>query len=110
MGFLGMFHAAEFVSPGLATVIANAQPIIAAVLAHIFLGEHLKATGTIGLWFEVLERVSLIRANAFTFLVPIFGLMIGAAFFSERLEAVHIVSVVLVLSGILLVQRSAASS
>ncbi len=29
MGFLGMFHAAEFVSPGLATVIANVQPIIA---------------------------------------------------------------------------------
>src|SRR3546814_6697573 len=26
LGFLGMFHAAEFVSPGLATVIANAQP------------------------------------------------------------------------------------
>lgn len=25
LGFLGMFHAAEFVSPGLATIIANAQ-------------------------------------------------------------------------------------
>jgi drug/metabolite transporter (DMT)-like permease len=44
-----MFHAAEFVSPGLATVIANVQPIVAAVLAYVFLGERLKATGRIGL-------------------------------------------------------------
>ena len=35
MGFFGMFYAAEFVSPGLATVIVNVQPIIAAVLAHV---------------------------------------------------------------------------
>lgn len=185
MGFLGMFHAAEFVSPGLATVIASVQPIIAAVLAHVFLGERLKVIGKLGLavglagitvialpglaadqiqgypigiayvvlaatgvsvgnvaikrltgqidpimamgfqlligavplsllsmltedvssltwstefvlvlvalalfgsslafwlWFEALGRVWLNRANAFTFLVPIFGLMVGAAF------------------------------
>jgi drug/metabolite transporter (DMT)-like permease len=212
IGFLGMFHAAEFVSPGLATVIANVQPIIAAVLATVFLGERLQAIGKIGLavgltgiaviawpgiaadhvegyslgiayvilaasgvsvgniamkrltgqadpimamgfqlligavplaflsmltenvslltwstqfvlvlvalsvfgsslafwlWFEVLERVSLNRANAFTFLVPIFGLMIGAAAFEERLEAVQFVGVILVIAGIFLVQRSA---
>jgi drug/metabolite transporter (DMT)-like permease len=215
IGFLGMFHAAEFVSPGLATVIANVQPIIAAVLATVFLGERLQAIGKIGLavgltgiaviawpgiaadhvegyslgiayvilaasgvsvgniamkrltgqadpimamgfqlligavplaflsmltenvslltwstqfvlvlvalsvfgsslafwlWFEVLERVSLNRANAFTFLVPIFGLMIGAVFFGERLEAVQIGGVVLVLTGILLVQPNADST
>ena len=215
MGFLGMFHAAEFVAPGLATVIANVQPIIAAVLAHVFLGESLKAMGKFGmavslagiivialpglaadhiqgyslgiayvvlaatgvsvgnvaikrltgqvdpimamgcqlligavplsllsvltedvsslawstefllvllalavfgsalafwLWFEALERVSLNHANAFTFLVPIFGLMFGAAFFGERLETIQATGVVLVLSGIILVQRSAASS
>ena len=33
LGFVGMFHAAEFLAPGLATVIANAQPLIAAILA-----------------------------------------------------------------------------
>ena len=43
-------------------------------------------------------------------LVPVFGLMIGAAFFGERLEVVQAVGVVLVLIGILLVQRRAASS
>jgi len=215
MGFLGMFHAAEFVSPGLATVIANVQPIVAVGLAHVFLGDRLKAAGRFGLavglvgiaviawpglagdsargyaqgiayvllaaagvstgnvaikrltgqvdpimvkgfllllgaaplallsmltedvlllawspefvlvlvslavlgsslafwlWFEVLEWVSLNRANAFTFLAPIFGLMIGATFFGERFGTVHVVGVVLVLGGILLVQRSAASS
>jgi drug/metabolite transporter (DMT)-like permease len=34
------------------------------------------------LWFEALERVEL-RANAFTFLVPIFGIAIGAAFLAS---------------------------
>ena len=49
LGFLGMFHAAEFVSPGLATVIANTQPLLAAILAHVVLGEKLTARGEIGL-------------------------------------------------------------
>ncbi len=57
-----------------------------------------------------LERVELNQANAFTFLVPIFGLIIGAAFFSERLEAVQIAGVVLVLAGVFLVQRDAGST
>jgi len=39
VGFIGMFHAAEFVSPGLATAIANARPLIAALLGRIVLGE-----------------------------------------------------------------------
>lgn len=61
------------------------------------------------LWFEAL-RVELNRANAYTFLVPIFGLMIGAAFFRELLEAVQAAGVILVLTGIFLVQPSTASS
>ncbi|MGK7655044.1 DMT family transporter [Roseovarius sp. B08] len=50
LGFLGMFHAAEFVSPGLATVIANTQPLLAAVLAAFWLGEKLSLIGSIGLF------------------------------------------------------------
>jgi len=212
LGFLGMFHAAEFVSPGLATVIANTQPILAAVLGHALLGERLKAAGKAGLmiglagiatiawpglasgeirgyslgiayvvlaavgvsvgnvaikrltghvdavmamgfqmligaaplallsiltedvaslawstefvlvlvtlsvfgsslvfwlWFSALEKVDLNRANAFTFLVPIFGLAVGAALFEERLGWLQGVGVLLVLSGIALVQRDA---
>ena len=45
-----MFHAAEFVSPGLATVIANTQPLLAAVLAAFWLGEKLSLIGSIGLF------------------------------------------------------------
>ena len=50
LGFLGMFHAAEFVSPGLATVIANTQPLLAAVLAALWLGEKLSIRGGSGLF------------------------------------------------------------
>jgi drug/metabolite transporter (DMT)-like permease len=49
LGFLGMFHAAEFVSPGIATVIANTQPLLAALLASTFLDEHLDGRGKAGL-------------------------------------------------------------
>jgi drug/metabolite transporter (DMT)-like permease len=45
-----MFHAAEFVSPGVATVIANTQPLLAAVLAAFWLGEKLSFLGNSGLF------------------------------------------------------------
>lgn len=49
VGFIGMFHAAEFVSPGLATAIANAQPLIAALLGRIVLGERLGLVRKLGI-------------------------------------------------------------
>lgn len=49
LGFLGMFHAAEFVSPGIATVIANTQPLLAAVLGVVILDERLTTRGVAGL-------------------------------------------------------------
>lgn len=211
LGFLGMFHAAEYVSPGLATVIANIQPLVAAVLAQAFLGERLAVIGKAGLlaglvgivmiawpglapgsregymigiaygalaaggaaigniamgrlagktdaimtmglqlligaaplamlsmategasvawsskfvvilivlavfgtslaywlWFSVLKEVSLSRANAFTFLVPVFGLAVGAALFNEQLAWLQLAGIVVVLSGVALVQRDA---
>ena len=211
LGFLGMFHAAEYVSPGLATVIANSQPLLAAVLAQAFLGERLVVLGKIGLlagligivmiawpglaadgregyvvgiaysalaaagaavgntamgrlagktdaimtmglqlligavplaivsattedassitwsgkfvvilfilavfstslaywlWFSVLRDVSLSRANAFTFLVPVLGLTVGVALFGEQLSWLQVAGIVAVLGGITLVQRS----
>jgi len=207
LAYLGMFHASEFVSPGIATVIANTQPLLAAVLASMFLGEHLDRRGKIGLtlgfsgivviviprlstmnadsylvgigyillaalgitisnvlirkiaphvdavmamgvqlliggvplaigafvmedpssvdwslefvlilagiglfgsalaywlWIEVLKRTELNRANAFSFLVPIFGLSMGAIFFSERLGWFQIIGIGLSLVGVIL--------
>jgi drug/metabolite transporter (DMT)-like permease len=49
LGFLGMFHAAEYVTPGLATVIANTQPLLAAALGFVVLGERVSPRGALGL-------------------------------------------------------------
>ena len=49
LGFLGMFMASEFVSPGIATVLANAQPLMAAALAAAVLGERVGRRGKTGL-------------------------------------------------------------
>ncbi len=205
LAFFGMFHAAEFVSPGIATVIASTQPLMAALLAHWFLGERLSFRGKVGLvlgflgivlisvpelaagegdafrigiyyivvsavgitvsnvvikriatridplmamgwqlvigsiplviiaaatedptavrwtaeflgsliglslagtafaywlWCSVLKSVELSHANAFTFLVPVFGLGMGVAFYQEQLPAIAIAGIVLTLLGI----------
>ena len=205
LAFFGMFHAAEFVSPGIATVIASTQPLMAALLAHRFLGERLSIRGQAGLvvgflgiilisvpqlsagggdafrigiayivvaaigitvsnvvikriatridplmamgwqlviggiplaviaaatedptavrwtveflgsliglslagtalaywiWCKVLKSVALSHANAFTFLVPMFGLGMGVGFYGEQLPAVAIAGIALTLLGI----------
>lgn len=215
LGYLGMFHAAEFVTPGLATVIANTQPLLAAMLGVAWLAERPSVAGWTGLavafagilvialprlalgdgigfgigfayivlaalgvtisnvaiksiagrvdglyamgfqmlvgslplalaafatedpaavawtpafvaslfglallgsalvywlWFSVLETVALNRANAFSFLVPVFGLAMGALFFDERLSAVQFAGIALVLVGIFLVNRKAGAA
>lgn len=213
LGFLGMFHAAEFISPGIATVIANTQPLLAAVLAAVLLGERVCWGGQAGLllgfggivlitgpqlwsgtegsyaigiayillaalgvtvsnvlikriagevdaivamgiqmllgslplafgawlledpsnvvwsplfvlvltglslfgsalvywlWFSILERVPLNRANAFSFLIPVFGLSMGILFYGETMGWLEVGGIVLTLLGIVLVNRSPA--
>tara|TARA_R110000787_G_scaffold200269_2_gene311294 strand:- start:707 stop:1600 length:894 start_codon:yes stop_codon:yes gene_type:complete len=210
LGFLGMFHAAEYVSPGIATVIANTQPLLAAALAGIVLNERLTAHGKAGLilgflgilviasprlfsggqesyiigvayiilaavgitisnvlikrivgnvdalmamglqmligsvplalgawatedpatiqwsitfvgallglglfgtalvywlWFSVLEKTPLNRANAFSFLIPIFGLTMGTLFYGETLGWPQLVGIVLTILGVGMVTR-----
>lgn len=210
LGYLGMFHAAEFVSPGIATVIANSQPLLAAVLAGAVLGERLTLQGKVGLflgfcgilvivspallntnqdnyilgiayivlaalgitasnvilkkvadsvdplmtigwqlligavplaiasaitedvtaiqwsfafiailitlslfgsalvyvvWLSVLSEVALSKANAFSFLVPVFGLTIGALFYNETLSITTLAGIGLALLGVGLVTR-----
>lgn len=65
-GFLGMFHAAEFVSPGIATVIANTQPLLAAGLAGIVLGERLQPVGKVGLFIGFLGIVVIAAPQLFS--------------------------------------------
>ncbi len=49
MGFFGMFYGGSRVSPGLATVIANTQPLIAAMLAWGILNEAINNWQRLGL-------------------------------------------------------------
>lgn len=207
LGFFGMFHASEFVSPGIATVIANTQPLMAGVLGSLVLSEHLDWRGKIGLllgflgvvlialpalltgrggdyalgvfyivlatfgitvsnvlirhmagrvddlsamglqlvigsfflaviafstedvtaitwnipfvfsllglalpgtavaywlWCRVLRQVELNRANAFSFLVPVFGLSMGVMFFQENIGALKAAGIALSVLGIIL--------
>lgn len=64
LGFFGMFYGGGRVSPGLATVIANIQPLIAAVLAWAYLNEHL----------SVVQRWGLVAGFAGIVLIGISGL------------------------------------
>jgi drug/metabolite transporter (DMT)-like permease len=60
------------------------------------------------LWFSVLEAVELNRAIVFSFLVPIFGLSIGALFFGERLSGIQFSGIALVILGIVFVNLKGA--
>ena len=209
LGFFGMFYGGGRVAPGLATVITNTQPLIAAALAWWILGEHLGMVqrwglamgfggivliglpslsgsdsqslgivfillGAVGvavsnvvlkrlagrvdslramgwqlligsvplavlalatenaseiswslpfiinllvlsvlgtsaafaLWFSLLHRASLSQLNVFTFLTPIFGLIIGVLWFDESLFGLTLTGVALCLIGIYAVNRS----
>ncbi len=213
LGLFGMFYAAELVSPGLATVLANTQPLIAAFLARWFLHEPLQPQQRIGLslgfagiviislphfgvagratfargiaylalaagavavgnvlmkavrervdpligmaaqslfgavplaiaagileqpaairwsarfiasllalglfasalanwlWFSALARLPLSRANAFNFLTPLIGFMLGVAFYGEHIDLASFLGLLLAIAGIVLVEREAA--
>ncbi|UZE98027.1 DMT family transporter [Alkalimarinus alittae] len=49
MGFWGMFYAGSLLSPGLATVITNTQPLIASLLGWYFLSERPSKNSMIGI-------------------------------------------------------------
>jgi len=209
LGFYGMFHASEFVKPGVATVITNTQPILTAVLAAYWLKELINRNAKIGvllgfigvlviasesfiieadnrfaltglfylmiavvgiavsnilikkivgkidgliamgwqlvlgsvflwvialstenpseiewnthfissllglailgtalaywLWFFVLEKVSLSYANSYSFLAPIFGLLLGVLFYNESISLQTGIGIGVILLGIIMV-------
>jgi len=49
IGFWGMFYAGSLISPGLATVLTNTQPLIAGLLGWYFLKESLNKRAIIGI-------------------------------------------------------------
>jgi drug/metabolite transporter (DMT)-like permease len=65
LGFSGMFLGGGLVSPGLATVISNAQPIIAALMASVAFGESLKGMSAIAI-LAGFTGIALISVPSFT--------------------------------------------
>ncbi len=55
------------------------------------------------LWYELLARAPLNELNPFTFLTPVFGLLIGALFFDEIFSAVEIAGIVITVLGLLVI-------
>lgn len=83
LGFFGMFHASEFVSPGIATVISNTQPILASLLALLILGEYLNVRGKLGLLLGFLGVVfmalpGLLSKSSSTYLAGIGYILLSA--------------------------------
>jgi drug/metabolite transporter (DMT)-like permease len=83
LGFFGMFHASEFVSPGIATVVANTQPLMAAVLAFVVLKEYLGVRGKAGLLLGFIGTVlialpALLSDTGGTYALGIFYIILGA--------------------------------
>ncbi len=54
------------------------------------------------LWSDILRTTELGRANSFAFLVPVFGLAMGSAFFGETLNWLAVLGIAATLAGIAL--------
>lgn len=55
------------------------------------------------LWYELLARAPLNKLNPFTFLTPVFGLLIGALFFDETFSAVEITGIAITILGLVVI-------
>ncbi|MFL2897463.1 MAG: DMT family transporter [Candidatus Pelagibacter sp.] len=83
----------------------NSVPSIISVISVIYLG--LVSTGLAWLLrFSILKKNGLIFQSQVSFLIPIFGIVLGYVFLNELITPKIIVSVVLVLIGIYLAKRS----
>ncbi len=57
-------------------------------------------------WFKLVGRIGAVRAAAFHFLTPFFGVAIAALMLGERLGAFDLIGVAVIMAGILAVQLS----
>lgn len=58
------------------------------------------------IWFYLVGRVGAVKASAFHFLNPFFGVLIAAALLGEKISALDMVGVAIAATGILAVQLS----
>lgn len=62
------------------------------------------------LWYYLLDRAPLNQLNAFTFLTPVFGLLLGILFFGERVNRIQAIGIILAIVGIQLVAKKSSRS
>ncbi|ACV26734.1 protein of unknown function DUF6 transmembrane [Kangiella koreensis DSM 16069] len=76
IGFWGMFYAGSLITPGLATVITNTQPLIAGILGWFFLKERI---GKLALFGTILGFTGVIIISVESFLTvgsqPVSGIL-----------------------------------
>ena len=83
----------------------NSNPNTLSIISVVYLG--LVSTGLAWLLrFSILKKNGLIFQSQVSFLIPIFGIILGYIFLKELITPKIIVSVVLVLVGIYLAKKS----
>ena len=83
----------------------NSAPSVLSIISVVYLG--LVSTGLAWLLrFSILKKNGLIFQSQVSFLIPIFGIILGYIFLKELITPKIIVSVVLVLVGIYLAKKS----
>ena len=83
----------------------NSVPTLFPIISVVYLG--LVSTGLAWLLrFSILKKNGLIFQSQVSFLIPIFGIVLGYIFLNELITPKIITSVILVLIGIYLVKRS----
>jgi drug/metabolite transporter (DMT)-like permease len=89
----------------------SSQPIrIESAFVFALLGLAVLGTAVaFALWLALLPRAPLNTLNIFSFLTPVFALVIGAAFYDERLGGDQVVGAAVVLLGAALANRVAHS-
>ncbi len=55
-------------------------------------------------WFLLVKMIGATKSAAFHFLNPFFGLLIAAALLSEPISSKDVIAVVIIMSGIIVVQ------
>ena len=83
----------------------NSTPNTLSIISVVYLG--LVSTGLAWLLrFSILKKNGLIFQSQVSFLIPIFGIILGYIFLKELITPKIIVSVILVLVGIFLAKKS----
>ena len=62
------------------------------------------------MWLDVLRRAELNLLNSYTFLTPVFALVIGILFYNERLSAIEWIGVAIIVFAVLLASRPSTQS